>query len=55
MSSFNAKCSITCGDLNENTLIVGSNKGVIRIYNVGDIRNPVLYKLIRLYNDKAIT
>lgn len=39
----------------EPTLILGTAAGVLRFYNVGDIRSPVLFKMIKLYIDKPVT
>ena len=35
--------------------MIGTSLGVMRFYDVGDIRNPVLYKIIKLFTDKPIT
>ena len=35
--------------------MIGTSLGVLRFYDVGDIRNPVLYKIIKIYTDKPIT
>lgn len=39
----------------EPNLIIGTVGGVLRFYNIADIRTPVLFKIIKLYIDKPIS
>ncbi|CAD8159373.1 unnamed protein product [Paramecium pentaurelia] len=55
LSSFNMEGKIYSGELIEPNLIIGTSAGVLRFYNVADIRQPVLFKMIKLYIDKPIT
>jgi WD40 repeat protein len=36
-------------------LVTGSDHGVLRIYNIANIRKPVLLRLIKLFTNKPIT
>ena len=56
LTSFTALGNITSGDLSQNDqiLIVGSSLGVIRVYNIANIRKPVLQRVIKLFKNKPI-
>ena len=55
LTNFLVPGKITAGDLKDSELVIGTSLGVLRFYDVGDIRNPVLYKIIKIYTDKPIT
>lgn len=55
--SFTIKGKITTGEIqnNDQTLVIGTELGVIRFFNIANIRKPVLTKVIKIYNKKPIT
>lgn len=55
LSSFTIEGKISCGELIEPNLILGTYGGVLRFYNIADIRQPVLFKIIKLYIEKPIS
>ena len=34
---------------------MGSDKGVVRIFNITNIKKPILIRILKLYNNKTIS
>jgi hypothetical protein len=50
------KGAISSGDLAaDQILVIGSDLGVVRIYNIANIRKPLLIKTIKVFKGKAVS